>query len=283
MPELPEVQTVLNGLVERLGSRLIASLEGNYQGTVVLDPDLPCKYFPTYVKRYERKGKYMLLSLESDVTIIIHLRMTGKLVFWDEQMSDETSIDHDADLKHKHQRALLTLADGAKILFIDPRTFGKIVLCPSSKIQNYLAKLGAEPLTDALSASYLQKAFGNRKLPIKQALLDQSIVAGLGNIYVCEILYRCKIHPQIGASKINLRDARSIVKHTRQILKEAIANNGTSISDYRRVDDKSGEFQNFLLVYGKKICPLGHQINTIRQGGRSTYFCPQCQRSQDRT
>jgi formamidopyrimidine-DNA glycosylase len=109
-------------------------------------------------------------------------------------------------------------------------------------------------------------------------LLDQSVVAGLGNIYVCEILYRAKINPETKANTLTDAQLKQIVKHTKEVLTAAIANNGTSVSDFRQVDDKTGQFQNFLQVYQKDTCPLGHEIKRIKQAGRSTFYCPVCQK-----
>jgi len=166
----------------------------------------------------------------------------------------------------------------ARLLFNDIRTFGKIIVTPISKIRTHLPKLGVEPLSDEFDAAYLKQALHKRTMPIKTALLDQSVVAGLGNIYVCEILYRAKVNPVLNANKLKPAQNNNIVFHTKEVLSEAIAKNGTSVSDYRQVDDKTGEFQNFLQVYQKDTCPKGHQVKRIKQSGRSTFYCPVCQK-----
>ncbi|NCU27151.1 bifunctional DNA-formamidopyrimidine glycosylase/DNA-(apurinic or apyrimidinic site) lyase, partial [Candidatus Nomurabacteria bacterium] len=210
---------------------------------------------------------YIIIHLENEHSIIVHLRMTGKLVW--SGVGEEVS---------KHQRACFLLADEHKIPFIDPRTFGKITICRTENVSNYVTRLGAEPLETGFTAEYLQQKLSRKKSPIKTALLDQSTVAGLGNIYVCEILYRAKIRPDRDSASLSLSRLRVIVKQTKQVLAEALENNGTSISDFRRIDDKTGEFQNLLRVYQKKSCPLGHQIENIRIAGRSSFFCPVCQK-----
>jgi len=266
MPELPEVQTVLDGVVASIGKRKLKSMECFYPGTVIKSPNLKAKVFPAALLAHRRRGKYMILDLEGGHSLIVHLRMTGKLVW-----------DKDSGPDHIHERACFRLEDKQRLRFIDPRTFGKIILCPSSEVESYLPNLGAEPLEDSFSASYLQARLAGRKLPVKNALLDQRIVAGLGNIYVCEILYRVGLHPDTPAGQIKLPMLRKIVSETRTVLKEALANNGTSISDFRRVDDKQGGFQEFLRVYQQDVCPLGHPIQKMKHSGRGTFFCPVCQ------
>ncbi|PKN80210.1 MAG: bifunctional DNA-formamidopyrimidine glycosylase/DNA-(apurinic or apyrimidinic site) lyase [Candidatus Cloacimonetes bacterium HGW-Cloacimonetes-1] len=267
MPELPEVQTVINGLQDTLKNGVITSIECNYPGTVIYDPELGDEPFPSAVKAYERRGKYIIIHLENAHSIIVHLRMTGKLVW--STVGEETS---------KHQRACILVGDHHKIPFIDPRTFGKITICLTANVGSYVTKLGAEPLSPEFTADYLLQKLSRKKSPIKTALLDQSTVAGLGNIYVCEILYRAKIRPDRDSAGIRLPKLREVVKHTKAVLAEALANNGTSISDFRRIDDKTGEFQNFLRVYQKKSCPLDHPIENLRIAGRSSFYCPVCQK-----
>lgn len=267
MPELPEVETVLRGLKRKIGNMPICQLETLYTGTVIYDSDILQPLFPAVVEKYERRGKYIILHLASKNALIIHLRMTGKLIYTEEDNEEA-----------KHVRALLSLTGCARVLFNDIRTFGKIIVTPVSKISQYLPKLGPEPLSDDFNANYLKQALQKKSAPIKNVILDQSVVAGLGNIYVCEILYRAKIKPETAAYKLSKTKLESIVKHTKNVLREAIANNGTSVSDYRQIDDKTGQFQNFLMVYQKETCPRGHTIKRIKQAGRSSFYCPVCQK-----
>jgi len=266
MPELPEVQTVLNGVVASIGKHKIRSLECFYPGTVIRSPQLSKEPFPARLINHRRRGKYIILDLEGGHSLIIHLRMTGKLVW-----------DKDSGPDHIHERACFHLEGSRRMRFIDPRTFGKIILCPTSEVDTYLPALGAEPLEAEFDAQYLQSRLKGRKMPIKNALLDQKVVAGLGNIYVCEVLYRAKLHPDTPCGEIKLPSLKRIVQHTKTILIEALANNGTSISDFRRVDDKQGGFQEFLRVYQKETCPLGHPIQRTKHAGRGTFFCAVCQ------
>jgi formamidopyrimidine-DNA glycosylase len=245
----------------------ICNLESLYKGTVIYDKDIIQPVFPNIVDEFERRGKYIILHLEGGNALIIHLRMTGKLIYTEEYQEEA-----------KHVRALLSLAGCARVVFNDIRTFGKIIVTPENKIIDYLPKLGPEPLTREFTHHCIKDAFQKRKAPVKNVMLDQSVIAGLGNIYVCEILYRAGIAPETPADQINVAQLKSIVKHTKEVLTAAIENNGTSVSDFRQIDDKTGEFQKFLKVYQKTTCPLGHPIKRIKQAGRSTFYCPVCQK-----
>jgi formamidopyrimidine-DNA glycosylase len=267
MPELPEVETVLRGLKKRINGQPICQIDSFYQGTVSYDDEIHQPLFPAQVDEYERRGKYLILHLENHNAIIIHLRMTGKLIYTEED-------NHEA----QHVRALLSLTGCARVLFNDIRTFGKIIVTPEHRISKYLPELGPEPLTDTFNEKYLKSALARKSAPVKNVLLDQSVVAGLGNIYVCEILYRASINPGTSANKLTLAKLKLIVRYTKEVLEEAISHNGTSVSDFRQIDDKTGDFQNFLRVYQKDLCPQGHVIKRIKQAGRSTFYCPECQK-----
>ncbi|MBW6514550.1 MAG: bifunctional DNA-formamidopyrimidine glycosylase/DNA-(apurinic or apyrimidinic site) lyase [Candidatus Syntrophosphaera sp.] len=267
MPELPEVQTVLDGVAKTLEGKEIRGLDCFYPGTVVRDPELPEDPFPLKFRGHERRGKYMILHLSGGVSVIIHLRMTGKLVT-DKAMQSESV----------HERACFMLSGHEKLHFIDIRTFGKITLCRSENLSKFMPGLGIEPLSAEFDGAHLQNMLKGRKTPIKNILMDQSKIAGLGNIYACEILYRAKINPESPAGSLSLPKLKKLALETKAVLNEAIAMNGTSISDFRRVDDKTGQFQNFLRVYQKERCPKGHEIRKIKQGGRGTFYCPVCQK-----
>jgi len=267
MPELPEVQTVLDGVTEYLKDKEIRGLDCFYPGTVVKDPELAKNPFPARLNGHERRGKYMILHLSGETSLIIHLRMTGKLVQGEAMPG-----------KSPHERACFLLSGGKKLHFIDIRTFGKIVLCKTANLGKFMPDLGIEPLSAGFTGANLARLFARRKTPVKNILMDQSKIAGLGNIYATEILYRSGIHPETPAGEISLPRLSKLAAETKAVLKQAIAMNGTSISDFRRVDDKSGGFQNFLQIYQKDTCPKGHEVKKIKQGGRGTFFCPVCQK-----
>ncbi|HRS61213.1 MAG TPA: bifunctional DNA-formamidopyrimidine glycosylase/DNA-(apurinic or apyrimidinic site) lyase [Candidatus Cloacimonas sp.] len=267
MPELPEVQSIINDLEKVLKGKTIKTIECYYSGTVItncLPEDNP---FPIRALAIKRRGKYIIIMLEKDIALIIHLRMTGKLIY-----------DNFCGEPLKYERARIILENNEVLHFIDIRTFGKIVICSQKNIEHCLPPLGLEPFSDDFTAKALKEKMHGKKTPVKIALMDQKIIAGLGNIYVCEILYRAGINPEKPANKITRKNIVEIIQQTKEVLTEAIDKGGTSISDYRRIDDKPGRFQNFLQVYQKQFCPLGHKVLRLKQGGRSTFYCPICQK-----
>lgn len=266
MPELPEVQTIINGLNKKVISKTISSIIEKRRGTIIFGENIKICEFGK-IENIKRRGKYIIIKTSKDLKLIIHLRMTGKLIF-----------EKDLNNSSSHSRAEIIFSDKTKLIFDDVRTFGKIQIINVNKTINSLQKLGVEPLSNKFDAEYLKNEIKNRKAPIKNVLLDQKVIAGLGNIYVAEILFRAKVHPATLANKIKTTDLKRIVSETKSVLQEAIKHNGTTISDYRSVEDKTGEFQNFLRVYGKETCECGAMIQKIKQAGRSTYFCEECQK-----
>ncbi|MCK4696352.1 MAG: bifunctional DNA-formamidopyrimidine glycosylase/DNA-(apurinic or apyrimidinic site) lyase [Candidatus Cloacimonetes bacterium] len=266
MPELPEVQTIVNGLKKIVLGKKIFSLDEFRKGTIqnFVSENIPELGIIISIKR---RGKYIIIETSNDYKLIIHLRMTGKLIY--ESSPEKIS---------SHERANFIFEDNKKLIFDDTRAFGKIHIYKKDDKVKALEKLGLEPFSENFNEKYLKKIFKTRKSPIKNLLLNQNIVAGLGNIYTNEILFRAKVSPITKGNKLTLEKLKTIVEHTREVLKEAIKYNGTTISDYRSVEDKTGEFQNFLNVYHKEYCKCGHQIKRIKQAGRSTYYCPVCQK-----
>lgn len=265
MPELPEVQTITDELNDILPKRKVVNLRELRNGTITDVNSI--LNFPFLIENVGRRGKYIVVETDSDFTIIIHLRMTGKLIYEDQLSEHQT-----------HIRAIFDYEEYGHLVFDDIRTFGTIDVIENNEVNEFFTRIGVEPLSREFNAKYMAEKFAKRKSPIKNALLDQKIVAGLGNIYVCELLYRSGISPEIEANKLSLQQLGVIAKHTKEVLKEAIRENGTTISDYTRVDEKKGNFQNFLRVYQKEYCPKEHKISRIKQGGRATYYCPQCQK-----
>lgn len=263
MPELPEVQTIITGLNRRVLGKEIHEITELRPGTII--QQMPITIFGN-ISSISRKGKYIILQTSVGIKLIIHLRMTGKLIY-------------EIDLKKtaKHSRAEIIFSDKTKLIFNDIRTFGKIQIMKENEEIKALQNLGVEPLSPEFDEKYLKDKLKTKKAPIKNIMLDQRVLAGLGNIYVAEILFRCKIDPRTSGDKLKAAQIKAIVLQTKTVLQEAIKHNGTTISDYRSVEDKSGEFQNFLKVYGKQTCECGAEILKIKQAGRSTYFCPKCQ------
>ncbi len=264
MPELPEVQTIINGLNQKVLGKEIKKINELRSGTVIWQNSVTDF---GEIKSIWRRGKYILMQTSNDYKLVIHLRMTGKLIF--EKHMTKTS---------NHARAEIFFCDKTKLIFDDVRTFGKIQIYKKEDDIDSLKKLGLEPVSKDFDEKYLKRKFINRKSPIKSLLLNQNIIAGLGNIYANEILYRAKISPLKKGNKLSLKKLKTIVEKTKEVLEQAIKYNGTTISDYRSVEDKTGKFQNFLNVYNKEYCKCGHQIKKIKQAGRSTYYCPVCQK-----
>lgn len=283
MPELPEVETVRCGLAPVLEGQVIAQAEVNR-------PDLRWP-FPEHmaerlagqkVERLRRRSKYILADLGSGETLLIHLGMSGRMTVSGDPLG---RFVHEHPAAQKHDHVVLHMESGARIIFNDPRRFGVMDLMPTRTADQHrlLAVLGPEPLGNDFHEGHLIAAFKGRNTPVKTALLDQKIVAGLGNIYVCEVLYRAKIAPTRKIGKIAPKRVASLVPIIRQVLEEAIAAGGSSLRDFRQADGELGYFQHSFDVYGREAEPCRTDgcmavIGRITQGGRSTFYCAQCQR-----
>ena len=264
MPELPEVETIRKDLEKVILSKKISNhkilLKRTFHNEKKID-------FYGKIADISRVGKYLVISIEKKCKLLIHLRMTGKLIY----------INKNDVYDQKHVKVIFYFSGGDAIIFHDVRTFGIIEVLPMSiNIQEY-KKIGCDALSHDFHENYL-KHICDRKIPIKNLLLDQSVIAGIGNIYAQEILFMAKISPIRIANTLSVQEIKKIIKHTKKILNLALIHNGTSISDFRRVDDKTGEFQNFLKVYGKAVCPIcDNKLIIIKQGGRTTRYCDICQ------
>jgi len=224
-----------------------------------------------------RRAKYILADLASGETLIIHLGMSGRM-----------QIDgpfQDCPEPAKHDHVIFHMQTGVRVVFNDARRFGAMDLCQTDQIDShrFLAKLGPEPLGNRFDEAYLRKAFVNRKTPVKSALLDQKTVAGLGNIYVCEALWRSGIAPQKPVSKLTSKKIAILVPMIRQVLGEAIDSGGSSLRDHLQTNGEMGYFQHSFSVYGREgeACRTSDckgKITRIVQSGRSTFHCPRCQR-----
>ncbi|MBY0356022.1 MAG: bifunctional DNA-formamidopyrimidine glycosylase/DNA-(apurinic or apyrimidinic site) lyase [Rickettsiales bacterium] len=273
MPELPEVETVCRGLQTALVSKRISQLE-------LFRPDLRVPFTPNMAQCVQgrtftsivRRSKYLLMHMDGPDVILAHLGMSGSFTV--------RPLSNAAPQKHEHVK--FTLNDGHEMIYHDPRRFGLMLLIPAAGLDAHplLSVLGPEPLEAGFHAKYLATALSRRSGPIKPALMDASVVVGVGNIYASEALFRCGLHPSTPAKNCILQ-AASLVKNIRSVLQEAIASGGSTLKDYTSVDGMSGYFQHHFSVYGKagKPCEIcGSAIEKIVQGGRSSFFCPSCQR-----
>ena len=264
MPELPEVQTIVEELNDDIKNKFIISILEYRENTVL---NLNKHHNFGKIENINRRGKYIILHTSNNLDIVVHLRMTGKLIYEENHLNTSS-----------HCRAEIIFSDRTKLIFDDVRTFGKIWITANSKNLKGIKKLGVEPLNKYFDKKYLKQKIHTRKVSVKSLLLDQTIIAGLGNIYVCEILFRAKVNPLTLGQNLPDKKIADVVGQTKIVLSEAIEKNGTTISDYRRVDGKTGEFQNYLKVYQKVNCECGNKISKIKISGRSTYFCNKCQK-----
>ena len=283
MPELPEVETVRRGLMPAILGQIISMAEVNR-------PDLRWPFPKNMAQRLtgarvtalRRRSKYILMDLDRGETLIIHLGMSGRMLISGFKLGNFFT-EHPAAEKHDH--VVFHMENGARITFNDARRFGAMDLATTAEVENhkFLTSLGPEPLGNSFNEGYLKGALTGKNTPIKTALLDQRIIAGLGNIYVCEVLYRSKILPTQKAATLSKLAIGKIVPTIREVLEEAISAGGSSLKDYRQTGGELGYFQHNFQVYGRegetckeKVCK--GTIKRITQAGRSSFFCPQCQR-----
>lgn len=283
MPELPEVETVRRGLSPAMEGQMIARADVNR-------PDLRWPFPPRMAERLtgqrvtglRRRSKYILVDLASGETLLVHLGMSGRMLISGDPLG---KFLHHHPAPEKHDHVVMHMENGARITFNDPRRFGAMDLMQTAAAAAHplLAKLGPEPLGNAFSEPYLIEALRGRNTPVKSALLDQRIVAGLGNIYVCEALFRARISPRRRAGRISATRVATLVPIIRDVLGEAIEAGGSSLRDFRQADGELGYFQHSFDVYGREGQPCRHEgcpdvIARIVQSGRSSFYCPRCQR-----
>ncbi|WP_238366331.1 bifunctional DNA-formamidopyrimidine glycosylase/DNA-(apurinic or apyrimidinic site) lyase [Mesobacterium pallidum] len=283
MPELPEVETVRAGLAPAMEGHRIARAEVNRPDLRWPFPDrMADRLTGAGVRQLRRRSKYILADLDTGESLLIHLGMSGRMTVSGDPLG---RFVHDHPAAQKHDHVVLHMDNGARITFNDARRFGAMDLMPTDGAETHplLAALGPEPLGNAFSESYLVAALKGRKTPIKAALLDQKIVAGLGNIYVCEALFRAGIAPTRKAANISAPRVAGLVPIIRDVLSEAIAAGGSSLRDYRQADGELGYFQHTFAVYGREGQPCRTPgceglIRRTVQSGRSSFHCVNCQR-----
>jgi len=276
MPELPEVETVCRGLEEHLlGRRLGRTLIRRSDLRIPIPDHFTKVTKGACFKRFERIGKYILAYLDNGMVIIIHLGMSGRF-----------SIKKDVKDSHgPHDHVVFYTYDGSVIRFTDHRRFGLITLCSSNEVKFHplLAKLGPDPFSNLFNGNFLSERLANTRRSIKAALLDQTIVSGLGNIYVCESLYYSGISPNRHAHTIKNNRANRLATAICSVLSKAIEAGGSSLQDYKQTDGEMGYFQHQFSVYDRegKSCPdcdCNGSIKRTIQNGRSTYYCSKRQR-----
>ncbi|MEH6829698.1 bifunctional DNA-formamidopyrimidine glycosylase/DNA-(apurinic or apyrimidinic site) lyase [Sulfitobacter sp.] len=283
MPELPEVETVRRGLTPVMEGVVIARADVNRPDLRWPFPERMAERLAGQrVVRLRRRSKYVLADLSSGETLLIHLGMSGRMLISGDPLGNFT---HEHPAAEKHDHVVFHMENGARITFNDPRRFGAMDLMETAKEADHklLAVLGPEPLGNDFHEAILVQALKGRNMPVKSALLDQRIVAGLGNIYVCETLFRARISPTRKAGRIAAPRVAGMVPIIREVLNEAIDAGGSSLRDFRQADGELGYFQHSFDVYGRegepcKTAECDATITRIVQSGRSSFYCPQCQR-----
>jgi formamidopyrimidine-DNA glycosylase len=268
MPELPEVETTVRGLARVLEGRRITSVEARRADLRRSFPkDLGQRLTGAKVTGLGRRAKYGLIHTDRDDTMIFHLGMSGS---WRINRSEQ----------EKHDHLLLETEEGTRLALNDPRRFGSVDLVPTGELDEWpaFAALGPEPLE--LEARDFKRRLAGRSAAIKLLLLDQGIVAGLGNIYVCEALYRAGIHPKRAGGSVSLARLERLVAAIREVIDEAIEAGGSTLRDFASPDGELGYFSKTFAVYDREgqPCGCGGTVKRFVQGGRSTFYCPACQR-----
>ncbi|WP_284179450.1 bifunctional DNA-formamidopyrimidine glycosylase/DNA-(apurinic or apyrimidinic site) lyase [Rhabdaerophilum sp. SD176] len=287
MPELPEVETVRRGLAPHLDGALIETLVLNRADLRFPFPsDLVQRVSGRRVLTLGRRAKYLLIPLNSGETLILHLGMSGRMIVERGGEADATAeFHHDVPRLKQHDHVIFRLEGGTQVVFNDPRRFGSLDLQPNDRLEETpsLAALGLEPLGNALNRDALAGLLAGRRTPMKAALLDQRLIAGLGNIYVCEALHRSRIAPTRPAGSLAGREVDALVIAIRDVLAEAIEAGGSTLRDFRHEDGSLGYFQHAFRVYDREgePCPTPGCRGLVRrlvQSGRSTFHCLECQR-----
>jgi formamidopyrimidine-DNA glycosylase len=292
MPELPEVETVRRGLTPAMLGARIDKVE-------LRRADIRFPFPPAFAKRLtgqhivdvKRRAKYLLFQLDGGETLIAHLGMSGSFRMEKTEVSTPGKFHHERSKDPKHDHVVLVLDNGWVVTYNDPRRFGFMDLGPTETLEQHprMRGLGAEPLAPEFTAVRLSALFAGSRAPLKSALLDQKRIAGLGNIYVCEALFRARLAPSRPASVLAdaqgapTKAATAISEAIRAVLEEAVEAGGSTLRDHRQANGELGYFQHVFKVYDREGLPCLREgcrgtIGRITQAGRSTFYCPKCQR-----
>lgn len=271
LPELPEVETVRRGLNRLVKGKVISKVEVTYAPMIKTGVDAFCQdLIGQEILDVDRRGKYLLIYL-TDHVLISHLRMEGKYNFFADQVP-----------ANKHFHAFFTFIDGSTLVYQDVRKFGTMELLGKADVDAYFIsrKIGPEPTEEDFDLEEFAKKLAKSKKPIKSHLLDQSLVAGLGNIYVDEVLFKAKVHPAQMSNQLSTDQVADLRQATIEVLQLGIEKGGSTIRTYKNALGMDGTMQDYLQVYGKtgQACPRCQtEIVKIQLGGRGTHFCPKCQ------
>ncbi len=272
MPELPEVETVMYGIKNVITNANIMAIDVFCNALrYKVDKTKVPEVINSAIIEYKRIGKYIIINLDCEKSIILHLGMSGRI-----------TINQNESKKHDH---IIIKTSNGTITYNDARRFGMFDIVSTKEIESlsYIKKMGLDPFNKELNEKYLLSKLENKKIEIKSVLLDQSIIAGIGNIYASEILFKAKISPLKPANQITRKEAEKIIFFTKEVLALAIENGGSTLKDHQRPDGSLGYFQNLHCVYGKdgqecNICKS--KIKRIVQKNRATFYCPKCQKGE---
>lgn len=275
MPELPEVETVCRGLAPVLTGQVIARVDVRRKGLRKPFPKgLKTRIESAKITHITRRAKYILLHLDNGFVLVIHLGMSGRIVFCPRDYQPQT-----------HDHFILYRQDGQQVVLNDPRRFGLVDLVAGDDLDTHVlfCHLGPEPLFRAFSASLLRAALAGKKTAIKQAIMDQCVVVGVGNIYASEALFMAGIHPEKPAGALTAAQAEALTQAIKTVLRKAIKAGGSTLRDHRQVNGEGGYFQHRFSVYDREgqacmRCAGKHPVIRLMQGGRSTFYCPNCQK-----
>lgn len=279
MPELPEVETVKNGLAPVMEGFVFNEVTLNRPNLrFPFDPNFKARVQGQTLTRLSRRAKFLDAELQSGDRLLMHLGMSGRFSINQADALGEFAHSHNTNPKHDH--VVFVMSSGAQIVFNDPRRFGFMELIAPGE-SSRLNTLGPEPLSNAFNAPALRAAMKGKKSKIKAVLLDQNIVAGLGNIYVCEALFRSRISPRRAAGRLKVSETEILTRHIKEVISDAIAAGGSTLKDFANADGNLGYFQHRFDVYGREGEPCAAcsaPIKRLVQSGRSTFYCASCQR-----
>jgi formamidopyrimidine-DNA glycosylase len=294
MPELPEVEIVRRGLEPALSGHVFARVDQHRPNLrFPLPENFPGRLRGRKVERLERRGKYLLAHLSGGYVLLMHLGMTGRFSVHEplERGARSAVKDNAAAAPGTHDHIVFRMQGGGTVTYNDPRRFGFMLLIADDELDEHplLHHLGVEPLSEALTPEYLAQRARGKKVSLKPFLADQRIIAGLGNIYACEALYRAWLSPKRAAATLATKSGKpnpragALVQAVRAVLEDAIAAGGSSLRDYRHADGELGAFQHSFCVYGREGKPClrkgcGGTVLRFVQAGRSAFYCPRCQR-----
>lgn len=295
MPELPEVETVRRGLEPIMhGATIIDADQNRADLRFPFSDDFVARIKNCKIIDIKRRSKYLIFVLDNGLTIVSHLGMSGSFrIIDDENVQQPGQFTHEKSKDGKHDHFVFYLKNGshlAKVIYNDPRRFGFMLLIPLNELDEhaYFKDMGPEPTGNGVSAEYLAQKLKSKSAPMKSVLLDQKIIAGLGNIYVCEALWRARISPQRKASTLVTKAGKpsaklsSLTTHIHDVIADAIKAGGSTLNDHIQTDGKMGYFQHQFNAYGQEDKNCQHEncsgvIARITQSGRSSFYCPKCQ------